>query len=270
MHTKTNLLDSNYQPATETLGDILEAVRIAVRSKSMATAQRLKEAIGSGINPVLELTHPARHIDGITAPPVTSTTPTLVLVAGPNGSGKTSFVTQLIEQGWVSQDQCINADNMAQTQFGGWNSLAAALSAATAADDLREQLLAQRKSMLFETVFSIQNKLDFIRRAKQAGYVVRVFVFCTNHPAINAERVARRVMEGGHDVPITKIISRYPKSLANCAAAAALADHAYLIDNSINNAAPKLILETAQGKVTETHGEVAGWTEILTDMLPSL
>ena len=46
-------------------------------------------------------------------------------------------------------------------------------------------------------------------------------------PSINAKRVAMRVMEGGHDVPIRKIISRYTKSLAYCSVVAWLADRNY-------------------------------------------
>ncbi len=42
-------------------------------------------------------------------------------------------------------------------------------------------------------------------------------------------------MEGGHDVPIAKIISRYEKSLVNCRKAALFADKTYLYDNSIDD-----------------------------------
>ncbi len=54
-------------------------------------------------------------------------------------------------------------------------------------------------------------------------------------PQINAARIAKRVMEGGHDVPITKIISRYQKSIINCRKASIYADKTYLYDNSIDN-----------------------------------
>lgn len=83
---------------------------------------------------------------------------------------------------------------------------------------------------VFETVFSSQDKIDFIIRAKQAGFFIRVFFIATNHPSINASRVANRVMEGGHDVPITKIISRFYKSIINCEIIAKLVDRLYVID----------------------------------------
>lgn len=82
---------------------------------------------------------------------------------------------------------------------------------------------------------SAPDKLDFIRRAKRAGYFVRVFFISTVNPTINASRITRRVMKGGHDVPIPKIISRYVKSIANCAEIASLVDRLYVYDNSLQN-----------------------------------
>jgi predicted ABC-type ATPase len=39
----------------------------------------------------------------------------------------------------------------------------------------REALLAARQGIAFETVFSTDDKLDFVARAKATGYFVRVF-----------------------------------------------------------------------------------------------
>ena len=82
-------------------------------------------------------------------------------------------------------------------------------------DQLREQYIDDRKDFAFETVMSSQGKIDLIKKAKDAGYFIRLFFVGTNSPAINASRIATRVMEGGHEVPISKIISRYTKSISN-------------------------------------------------------
>ena len=71
-------------------------------------------------------------------------------------------------------------------------------------------------------------------RAKQAGFFIRVFFIATAHPSINASRIANRVMEGGHDVPITKIISRFYKSIMNCEVIAKFVDRLYVYDNSVD------------------------------------
>lgn len=82
---------------------------------------------------------------------------------------------------------------------------------------------------------SVEDKVDFIRRAHEAGFFIRLFFVCTKNPQINAARIAKRVMEGGHDVPIMKIISRYKKSVINCRKASLYADKTYIYDNSIDN-----------------------------------
>ncbi len=95
---------------------------------------------------------------------------------------------------------------------------------------------SERRSMIFETVLSTDNKVDFIRRAKDTGFFVRTFFVSTASPKINASRIAQRVMKGGHDVPITKIISRYSRSILNCADISKTVDRTYVYDNSIDNA----------------------------------
>ena len=56
----------------------------------------------------------------------------------------------------------INPDIIAQEKFGGWNSPEAIVKAANHAQTIREECLANKKSMAFETVFSIPDKLYFV------------------------------------------------------------------------------------------------------------
>ncbi len=161
--------------------------------------------------------------------------PLLIVIAGPNGSGKTTITSEVLSSDWLEDAVYINPDNVAQEKFGNWNSPEAIREAAIYCQKLREECLSTRKSLIFETVMSAPDKLDFIRRAKQAGYFIRVFFISTTNPTINASRIARRVMKGGHDVPIPKIISRYIKSIANCAEIATLVDRLYVYDNSRDN-----------------------------------
>jgi len=106
-------------------------------------------------------------------------------------------------------------------------------------------------------------------RAKLAGFFVRLFFVGTDNPAINAKRVSLRVMEGGHDVPISKIISRYTRSLANCSVAASIADRAYVYDNSVDNVSPQLVFRTSEGKLIRHYGDINPWAlEILREIDP--
>lgn len=130
--------------------------------------------------------------------------PVLIVIAGPNGSGKTTITSQILHHEWLENSVYINPDLVAQERFGDWNSAEAVRQAAVYCADWRERCLVDRQSMIFETVFSADDKLDFIRRAKQAGFFIRLFFVCTESPMINAARIAGRVMKGGHDLPIVK------------------------------------------------------------------
>jgi predicted ABC-type ATPase len=92
-------------------------------------------------------------------------------------------------------------------------------------------------------------------------HFIRLFFIATDHPSINAARIAHRVMEGGHDVPIAKIISRRTKSIANCAKAIEFADRAYIYDNSIDNADPKLLFRTSEGRRVKCYRAIHEWAK---------
>lgn len=181
--------------------------------------------------------------------------PVLIVIAGPNGSGKTSITSRILHHEWMEDSIYINPDIIAQEKFGDWNSKEAIMQSVKYCEELREQCLIDRKSLIFETVLSVSDKVDYICRAIEAGFFVRLFFVCTASPTINASRIASRVMEGGHDVPITKIISRYQKSLMNCCLVSQLVDRTYVYDNSVENEDAKLLFRLANGKLVKQYVE---------------
>lgn len=185
--------------------------------------------------------------------------PKLIVIAGPNGSGKTSVTTQILKHDWVTGCMYINPDNIAQEQFGDWNSPEAVLKAAQFATEQRENCLKNRVSFIFETVFSAFDKVDFLQRAKESGFFIRLFFVGTNHPSINASRIAHRVMEGGHDVPITKIVNRYYKSINNACIAATFVDRLYVYDNSLDYAPAQLLFRANNGTQEKTYTTINEW-----------
>jgi predicted ABC-type ATPase len=186
--------------------------------------------------------------------------PKLVIIAGPNGSGKTSVTGKILEHEWIEGCLYINPDNIARDEFGDWNSYEAVMKAAKRAEELREECLNRRQGILFETVLSADDKLEFIQRAKEAGYFIRLFFVGTDSPTINASRIAIRVMEGGHDVPITKIISRYSKSIANCGKLSKIVDRLYVYDNSEDFKDPKLLFRASEGIIEKTYFKLNSWS----------
>lgn len=190
--------------------------------------------------------------------------PVLIVIAGPNGSGKTTITSKILRHEWLEDAVYINPDQVAQDKFGDWNSPEAVMQAAQYCEQQRERCLQDGKSLIFETVLSSDGKVDFIRRAKQMGYFIRLFFVSTSHPSINAARIAQRVMEGGHDVPITKVISRYYKSILNCKRCAILADRVYIYDNSIDDVDARLLFRMTDGQLFKQYtDDIPEWAKTL-------
>ena len=190
--------------------------------------------------------------------------PLLIVIAGPNGSGKTSVTSRLLKHEWVEDSVYINPDIVAKDIFGDWNSKEAVLKAANYCAEWRETCLAKKQSLIFETVMSADDKVDYIIRAKEAGFFIRVFFIATANPTINASRIAGRVMKGGHDVPITKIISRYRKSIINCMKVSSIVDRLYIYDNSIDGEEAKIqfrLVNGVMGKMYVTN--VPEWAQAI-------
>ena len=188
--------------------------------------------------------------------------PVLIVIAGPNGSGKTTITSRVLQHDWLEDSLYINPDNVAQHMFGDWNNQEAVLKAAQYCQEQREECLKNKHSMIFETVMSTDEKINFIQRAKEAGFFIRLFFVGTSSPTINASRIAARVMKGGHDVPIAKIISRYAKSIINCGIASQYADRTYVYDNSTDGVEAQLLFRMTEGKVFKEYvTEIPEWAQ---------
>jgi predicted ABC-type ATPase len=185
--------------------------------------------------------------------------PALLVIAGPNGSGKTTITVRLRHEHWSEGVEYINPDDIARDRFGDWNAPKAVLDAARWAEARREELFAARGGIAFETVFSAPDKVEFLARARDAGFFVRLFFIGTRDPRINAARVANRVMEGGHTVPIEKILSRFERSLANLPVAIRIAHRVYIFDNSEDGVEARLCARTEDGQLRKVYGDLPQW-----------
>ena len=188
--------------------------------------------------------------------------PTLCVVAGPNGSGKTTTTVQLLNNEWAADSLYINPDNIAQEMFGDWNSPEAVMKAAEYATNLRYLCMEQKRDFVFETVFSSEEKLEFLQKAKEEGFFIRLFYVCTSTPTINITRITQRYLGGGHEVPISKVVSRYYKSLVNAAKAITFVDRAYIYDNSVDNQLPRILCRTSNGQLFKQYADnIPDWAK---------
>jgi predicted ABC-type ATPase len=67
-------------------------------------------------------------------------------------------------------------------------------------------------------------------------------------------------------VPIPKIISRYFRSIAQCAVIAPWVDRLYLYDNSIDGAEAAIILRASEGKITKLYQPAPEWMAPIIDV----
>ena len=159
--------------------------------------------------------------------------PIFHLLAGPNGAGKSTLYRALLAEGLIdSKLEFINADIYEREHLKHIkNPLKRTQAARSWAEGRRSALIQEKRSFVSETVFSHASKITLIEDAKQAGYQIVLYVVALANPETLVERVSQRVREGGHTVPNDKILSRYPRTLANLTKALPLADAAFVYDS---------------------------------------
>jgi predicted ABC-type ATPase len=160
--------------------------------------------------------------------------PIFYLLAGPNGAGKTTLYKALVKQGAIdSQAEFVNADLYEAAHLQNIKDpLQRSIAARDWADMRRAALLLQKQSFVSETVFSHASKITLIEEAKMRGFQVLLFVVALDSPARLLERVANRVKEGGHHVPVDRILARYPRTLTHLKVAVRTASAAFLYDSN--------------------------------------
>ena len=94
--------------------------------------------------------------------------PVLLVIAGPNGSGKTTVTVRLRQDHWSEGVEYINPDDVARDRFGDWNSSTAILQAAQWAEARRETpeaSLSEIAIRLDQHRSAVQRALDLLQVA---------------------------------------------------------------------------------------------------------
>ncbi len=152
--------------------------------------------------------------------------PTFTVIAGANGSGKSTFTKQL-EQPIL----LIDPDAIAR-KLNPLDPASAAIAAGKQALVLSQQYIQSESSFAVETTFAGNTYIKLMRDAKSRDWLVVLIYIGIDNPNMNVLRVADRVKLGGHNVPIEDILRRYERSLINLSKAAKIVDELILYDNS--------------------------------------
>lgn len=130
--------------------------------------------------------------------------PQAVILAGPNGSGKTTCSVGILTQFM----RFVNADMIAQ-EMSGVASTGADIGAGRVLLDRVDKLTSEFHDFAIETTLATKTLSEKIVEWKRIGYQVHLIFMYLPSPELSVQRVASRVRNGGHDVPEQTIRRRY-------------------------------------------------------------
>lgn len=137
----------------------------------------------------------------------------IVIIAGPNGVGKTTFAREFL----VREAGCaffVNADLIAAGLAPFTPERAAFRAGRLMLEEIRGYV-GRRENFAFETTLSGRNYIRLIRQWQGIGYRVKLIFLSLPDADMAAERVRIRVAQGGHDVPEQVIRRRFGKGWNN-------------------------------------------------------
>ncbi len=176
----------------------------------------------------------------------------LLVVAGPEGSGKSSLIVSLGLDS--AEPRILNPDNYARGLSGIEDSVIRGRVASDACRVLRETLLEKGVPFGIETRGSVDDIL-FLRRARDAGYTIELLFVATCDPEINVSRAASRAESRG--MPRDLVLVSYSSAMLGLRELIGLSDRAEVVDNSGD--APVRIFSKSGGSAVLVEG--VGWLD---------
>jgi len=139
--------------------------------------------------------------------------PNLYIIAGCNGAGKTTASYTILPE-ILNCKEFVNADNIA-AGISPLNPESVAIEAGRIMLNRVAILMDEYVDFALETTLSTRSYVSLVKKSQQMGYVVTLLYFWLASPEMAFERVAKRVSEGGHDIPIDVIQRRYYRGIEN-------------------------------------------------------
>ena len=181
--------------------------------------------------------------------------PNLYIIAGPNGSGKTTFAKEFLPN-YADCFEFVNADLIAS----GLSPFKPELEAIKAGRLMLEKMnsLAERRvDFAIETTLSGKAYVHFLQNLRSKGYKIHLFFLWVRSIEIALERIADRVRRGGHDIPENVVQRRFSKGIYNLFHIyRMLLDYWAVFDNSSN--LPSMIVFEESGKLEVIDKELFG------------
>jgi predicted ABC-type ATPase len=135
----------------------------------------------------------------------------LIIIAGPNGSGKTTFAKSFLKE---KKFEFLNADEIA-SELGNENKRANAITAGKEYFKRLDKLITKRTDTIIESTLSGLFMQTLIQRFRKEKYSVTIIFVVLDNPQICIERIKERVRKGGHYVTDKDVIRRFYRSKKN-------------------------------------------------------
>jgi predicted ABC-type ATPase len=144
--------------------------------------------------------------------------PSIVIVAGVNGCGKSTFAATAAGKSALLGQTAINPDELTQAatvEFPVLKGAGANLVGVERAEKAVWRAIAEGKSAAIETVLSSAKFLPLVAAARRRRYRTRLIFIGLPKVDLAIERIRTRVTQGGHDVPDAKVRDRWNRAHDN-------------------------------------------------------
>ena|SRR5437867_1115203 len=139
--------------------------------------------------------------------------PTLYVIAGPNGVGKTTFADRYLPDE-AKQLEFVNADLIARG-LSPYDPDSVAIEAGKIALKRIRELIEHRVGFAWETTMSGKTAVNWLRQARESGYLVKAYFLWVRNPETTIRRIQQRVGEGGHNIAEDVSRRRFFKTIQN-------------------------------------------------------
>jgi predicted ABC-type ATPase len=158
----------------------------------------------------------------------------IVIVAGVNGSGKSTFAASAAGQDALLGQTAINPDDLtiaALSELPSLDPSGANVIGVERAEKAVWKAIAEGESAAIETVLSSLKFRPVVVAARRRRYRTRLIFIGLPSVDIAIDRIRARVASGGHDVPATKVRERWFRAHDNLVIFAGLVDDVLVFSN---------------------------------------
>lgn len=137
----------------------------------------------------------------------------LYIIGGCNGAGKTTASYTVLPD-ILHCREFVNADEIAHG-LSPFNPENVSIEAGRLMIHRINELMGREATFAVETTLATKTYVNLVRQAQSLGYIVTLVFFWLRTPELAMQRVAERVSNGGHNIPVTTTRRRYVSGINN-------------------------------------------------------